>query len=510
MDCGPGVPCRLVRVEVDVSEPKPKPFLGGFKHRGSGATYHHALTQTPPAAPPPAAPPRACRETQTVTRAARCAQTLREAATQMPRPGAVIDASGDRELTPRVYVTAREVLARREAAALTVQRFARGWAARARAAGLRGDKAEREAFLAAREARRANEAEDTRRCGPCALYPRGPPRALPAPPRLAPSLPDRPRPVVSCPHLPSAPAPRRRQVERRMHPVKRSDFRVLEAELEAWRRHETGRIKAAGLDAAREQARRARGARRGMVRGSGPGRWVCARTAPSPRAAGPPRSPPALVPPGANPHPSNPFEPPPSTPPPLRPLCLSTPQEALRLLLAKETRLLQTIDRLRVNARHEAHGARADQALGAMAAPKTWELRNGAKVRAAGRPLWGGRRRPAFSELSRCTRTPRYMGAPSDARPASSSPKVAVTTPATARAGELRQLHRGLGLASLTVDERLDLLLHVKWTAKEFDCGLTREIVQLVDREADLLNRWGWMKGVGNGACVYVGVQFAC
>ena len=33
------------------------------------------------------------------------------------------------------------------------------------------------------------------------------------------------------------------------------------------------------------------------------------------------------------------------------------------------------------------------------------------------------------------------------------------------------------------------LLLHVKWTVKEFDCNLTREIVDLVDREADLINR---------------------
>ena len=29
----------------------------------------------------------------------------------------------------------------------------------------------------------------------------------------------------------------------------------------------------------------------------------------------------------------------------------------------------------------------------------------------------------------------------------------------------------------------------VKWTVKEFDCNLTRSIVELIDREADLLNR---------------------
>ena len=41
----------------------------------------------------------------------------------------------------------------------------------------------------------------------------------------------------------------------------------------------------------------------------------------------------------------------------------------------------------------------------------------------------------------------------------------------------------------MSVDERLDVLLHVKWTVTEFDCPLTRDVVQLIDREADMLNR---------------------
>eukprot|EP00873_Tetraselmis_striata_P038996 jgi/Tetstr1/459260/TSEL_000421.t1 len=66
---------------------------------------------------------------------------------------------------------------------------------------------------------------------------------------------------------------------------------------------------------------------------------------------------------------------------------------------------------------------------------------------------------------------------------------VQVHTPFTTRSKELGQLYNGLNLPLLTTDERLDVLLHVKWTVKEFDCNLTREIVELVDREADLLNR---------------------
>jgi hypothetical protein len=40
-----------------------------------------------------------------------------------------------------------------------------------------------------------------------------------------------------------------------MHPLRRADFEVLAAELEAWRRAETARIKGAGLEPEEEQAR---------------------------------------------------------------------------------------------------------------------------------------------------------------------------------------------------------------------------------------------------------------
>lgn len=71
-------------------------------------------------------------------------------------------------------------------------------------------------------------------------------------------------------------------------------------------------------------------------------------------------------------------------------------------------------------------------------------------------------------------------------------PQVMVHTPSTVRAAELQQLYRGLTLPNLTLDERLDVLLHVKWAVKEYDTPSTREIVELIDREADLLNRWAY------------------
>ena len=66
---------------------------------------------------------------------------------------------------------------------------------------------------------------------------------------------------------------------------------------------------------------------------------------------------------------------------------------------------------------------------------------------------------------------------------------VLVDTPNTIRARELRDLYHILSLPLMTVDERLKILLNVKYTVKEFDCNLTHEIVDLIDREEDLISR---------------------
>eukprot|EP00831_Metopus_contortus_P021407 TRINITY_DN1956_c0_g1_i5.p1 TRINITY_DN1956_c0_g1~~TRINITY_DN1956_c0_g1_i5.p1 ORF type:complete len:526 (-),score=131.84 TRINITY_DN1956_c0_g1_i5:45-1622(-) len=120
-------------------------------------------------------------------------------------------------------------------------------------------------------------------------------------------------------------------------------------------------------------------------------------------------------------------------------------QKALHQLLIKETKLLQTIDRLKNTATVINREERIDKMLKAMSAPKMWKRTDG-----------------RFTE---------------------------VTTPLTTRAKELMELYNGLKMPFLSIDERLDILLHVKWTVNEFDCSLTRDIVDLIDREADMLNR---------------------
>eukprot|EP00767_Chilomastix_cuspidata_P002828 gnl/Chilomastix_cuspidata/2957.p1 GENE.gnl/Chilomastix_cuspidata/2957~~gnl/Chilomastix_cuspidata/2957.p1 ORF type:complete len:454 (+),score=153.26 gnl/Chilomastix_cuspidata/2957:239-1600(+) len=127
---------------------------------------------------------------------------------------------------------------------------------------------------------------------------------------------------------------------------------------------------------------------------------------------------------------------------------------ALSLLLDKETKLLQAIDRLKIEAAHENKASHRVRFLDRMSKPKLWTLSDGS---------------------------------------------VAEThTPYTLRARDLYDLYTLLE-TPLPVDDRLECLLRVKSTVREFDCQLTREIVELIDREADLVQRsrpMGALKGL--------------
>lgn len=66
-----------------------------------------------------------------------------------------------------------------------------------------------------------------------------------------------------------------------------------------------------------------------------------------------------------------------------------------------------------------------------------------------------------------------------------------VDTPYTIRAKQLKDLYLTLsvGEGQLGQEERLDALLSLKTTVGEHDCRLTQEITELVDREAELMQR---------------------
>jgi len=120
---------------------------------------------------------------------------------------------------------------------------------------------------------------------------------------------------------------------------------------------------------------------------------------------------------------------------------------ALADLLDQEAALIQKIDRLKIVACDENKEITVVKLLDRMSSPKKWPIHS----------KKGG-----------------YCS---------------VDTPNTIRARELRDLYHALNIPLLSVDERLQILLHVKYTVKEFDCNLTRDIVELIDREGDLVSR---------------------
>ena len=101
------------------------------------------------------------------------------------------------------------------------------------------------------------------------------------------------------------------------------------------------------------------------------------------------------------------------------------------MLLAKETKLLQTIDRLKQAAAPLVRAERTAKQLAAMEAPRRWQLADG--------------------------------------------PALEVATPATLRAGELAGTYRALVAADgASLDARLAALLAVKYHAKAYDCRQER------------------------------------
>ena len=124
---------------------------------------------------------------------------------------------------------------------------------------------------------------------------------------------------------------------------------------------------------------------------------------------------------------------------------------AFSAMLQKETALLATIDKLRTEAARAREEEATEKRLALMASSEQWGLSH----------------------------------VPKAARAA----VVAVETPLTNRAGELKRLYDALGIGALSVADRTEVLLHVKYTVGEVDCALTRELRGLVDRELDQLAR---------------------
>lgn len=118
---------------------------------------------------------------------------------------------------------------------------------------------------------------------------------------------------------------------------------------------------------------------------------------------------------------------------------------ALCELLEKETQLIASIGRRR----HDAYMTSQEEAVQAFldkcSAPKSWRTATGNVIE--------------------------------------------MDTQFTLRARELQGIYRCIVLKNLSPDERLDVLLTLKHNVKEHACKLTQEILELIDREVDLMMR---------------------
>ncbi|KAM9651217.1 IQ motif and ubiquitin-like domain-containing protein [Trichechus inunguis] len=118
---------------------------------------------------------------------------------------------------------------------------------------------------------------------------------------------------------------------------------------------------------------------------------------------------------------------------------------ALCELLEKETQIIASIGRHRYIANQENQEASVQAFLDKCSAPKVW--------------------RTPFGKI------------------------IEMDTQFTIRARELQNIYKCIMLKNISQDERLDVLLTLKHTVKEHECKLTQEILELIDREVDLMMR---------------------
>ena len=194
---------------------------------------------------------------------------------------------------------------------------------------------------------------------------------------------------------------------------------------------------------------------------------------------------------------------------------------ALLAITKKELQLLQQLDQRRREVGKTREEAAFVHNLDRMAAPKQWgtvhvttpeterarELRDlyaqlvftGGSVGAAGgvpsRSTRGGN-----GEVVRAFSTRMVSSTKTETTTASSSPDYGASTSAVEAPRNMSSVNAVAGAATSAVNDdglssataaRLDILLRVKWTVREFQAAsvLARELGELIDREADLLHR---------------------
>ncbi|XP_029288907.1 IQ and ubiquitin-like domain-containing protein isoform X2 [Cottoperca gobio] len=313
-----------VVVEIE-RPPQQKVFLGGYKHRLTGAQYHHATVQTLPKSSPDRGVAVFSRNTQTVELKSQAQQCPLSVSTQMSGIGCYVSCMDDKLVAPGNYITAAEYHNERLRAVIRLQSFARRWLARQEVERMRSNRDRRLVWLELQERKRTEEKEEQLR--------------------------DR--------------------RHRWMKPQRGEDFHLLYHALEKWRCEEEQRINSS-----------LRGAER---------------------------------------------------------------KAALCSLLEQETQLIAAIGRHRIAVQNNNYDTIVRNFLDKSAAPHQWRAADGKMIEMEGQH--------------------------------------------TSRARELRDLYNNISLSTVSQEQRLHFLLTLKHTVKEHECQLTRDVVDLIDREVDLMTR---------------------
>lgn len=119
--------------------------------------------------------------------------------------------------------------------------------------------------------------------------------------------------------------------------------------------------------------------------------------------------------------------------------------QALKQLLEQEIKLLQKIDEFKLNANIKNKQIRINRFFKKMSRPKKWKRSDG-----------------------------RFT---------------LVTTPESMQAAELHYLYKSLDKKPDDIESRLEILLKIRFITRSRNTQLTQEIDELINREADILNR---------------------
>ncbi|XP_035498533.2 IQ and ubiquitin-like domain-containing protein [Scophthalmus maximus] len=148
-------------VVVEIECPRQqKAFVGGYRHRLTGAEFHHAAVQTLPKKRADSGVGLFSRGTQTAEQKSQSHQCPVSVSTQMTWIGCYVSCMNDKLVTPGNYVTAEEYHNERLRAVICLQSFVRRWFAQKAVDRLRRQRDRRLAWLKLQEKRRKEEKEE--------------------------------------------------------------------------------------------------------------------------------------------------------------------------------------------------------------------------------------------------------------------------------------------------------------------------------------------------------------